>query len=539
MLTSDQELLREFIRAGSQPAFQALVERHLPLVFGTACRRLGDAQLAEEVAQNVFIVLARKAGFLGVEVRLAAWLHQTTLLEARHCLRGELRRRQREETAARLGDTMKEDDSRSQILAGLLDEALLELREKDRQVLLLRFFEEKSLRDLGAYFGISEDAAQKRVAKALETLGRAFQRRGYQMPTATVATVIAAARVNTQAMPSGLVSAITQGACQAASVITPAGVAALFAKVMSLTKIQCATVCALVLAAPLAIQWRAAANAITALQPLTQQTTSLGREIAEKEETATGLSARLASLEAQIGELEEARRKALAADAIAAPSNPYRWNEQADYQRLPKSLWARIKLGEFQTKPNGRDRTRREQLPAVAGDGTPSRTLLAALALSPDESTQAAAVTTAAFAEFKTLAAAQSYFTNRSAGRGPPPESHTLYVPPLPEQGKALEERLAAELERVLGAERASFFLRQAGDVTRDYLNDFGRSAKEFRVQRGANSGVDVVETFYRPDGSARLTHFSSEPLTEYPPALLPFVNAWTQTTNPGRSDSK
>src|SRR5439155_420908 len=96
---SDQQLLREYLDGGSERAFQSLVQRHVDLVYSTALRRLGDAGLAEEVTQNVFVALARKAPFLSRDVALAAWLHKTTLLEARHRLRGELRRKRREETA--------------------------------------------------------------------------------------------------------------------------------------------------------------------------------------------------------------------------------------------------------------------------------------------------------------------------------------------------------------------------------------------------------------------------------------------------------
>ena len=182
---SDQQLLREYVDGGSERAFQSLVQRHVDLVYSTALRRLGDAGLGEEVTQNVFVVLARKAPFLGRDAPLAAWLHKTTLLEARHRLRTELRRKRREETAVALGTTMKEEDSLLKSLSPVLDEALMELRDKDRHAVLLRFFENKSLREVGESLGVGEDAAQKRVAKALEQLTHLFRRRGYTVPAAT------------------------------------------------------------------------------------------------------------------------------------------------------------------------------------------------------------------------------------------------------------------------------------------------------------------------------------------------------------------
>ena len=92
---NDQALLREYLDGGSERAFQSLVQRHVDLVYSTALRRLSDAGLAEEVTQNVFVALARKAPFLSRDVALAAWLHRTTLLEALHRLRAELRRKRR------------------------------------------------------------------------------------------------------------------------------------------------------------------------------------------------------------------------------------------------------------------------------------------------------------------------------------------------------------------------------------------------------------------------------------------------------------
>src|SRR5438874_12363905 len=233
---SDQQLLREYVDGGSERAFQSLVQRHVDLVYWTALRRIGDAGLAEEVTQNVFVALARKAPFLSRDVALAAWLHKTTLLEARHRLRAELRRKRREETAIAMGATMKEDDSLLTSLSPVLDEALLELREKDRHVVLLRFFESKSLREVGETLGVGEDAAQKRVAKALEQLTRSFRRRGYSVPAATA---IGAARHGaTQSAPAGLALVAAQTALQSSGALSLTGLGMMTTKLMGLTKMQ-------------------------------------------------------------------------------------------------------------------------------------------------------------------------------------------------------------------------------------------------------------------------------------------------------------
>ncbi len=104
---SDFELVRQFARQGRQPAFARLARRHLELVYATALRKVGDSGGAEEIGQNVFCALARKAWQFAPHKSLSAWLYKTALLESKSWLRGELRRRRREQTAAELGTTMK------------------------------------------------------------------------------------------------------------------------------------------------------------------------------------------------------------------------------------------------------------------------------------------------------------------------------------------------------------------------------------------------------------------------------------------------
>ena len=185
---SDFEWLQQFARVGNQNAFREIVRRHIDLVFATAMHKVGDAGGAEEISQNVFGALARKAWQFAPDDSLPAWLHKTTLLESKSWLRGELRRRRRQQAAAELGTTMKTPDDQPAFnaLVPTLDEALLSLREKDRTALLLRFYEKQSLREVGTALNIGEDAAQKRVQTALENLSGFFQRRGYRTATGVV-----------------------------------------------------------------------------------------------------------------------------------------------------------------------------------------------------------------------------------------------------------------------------------------------------------------------------------------------------------------
>src|SRR2546425_1421019 len=153
----DFELLRKFTREGEQSAFAEVVRRHLDLVYATALRKLEDSGAAEEVAQNVFVALARKAWRFAADDSLPAWLYRATLLEAKQWLRSELRRRRREQAAALLGTMMNtpEDQPATRALLPLLDEALLSLREADRTALLLRYYESRPFREIGAELGVS------------------------------------------------------------------------------------------------------------------------------------------------------------------------------------------------------------------------------------------------------------------------------------------------------------------------------------------------------------------------------------------------
>src|SRR5215471_6684022 len=252
MNEQDFDLLRRFAREADQTAFETLVRRHLDLVYATAWRKLEDSGAAEEVAQNVFAALARKAWQFAPDSSLPAWLHRCTLLESKSWLRGELRRRRREQAAVELGTTMKIPDDQPAVraLIPLLDEALLSLRDPDRAALLLRYYENRPLREVGSALGVGEDAAQKRVAVAVERLARFFQLRGYK--TATVAVMAATLHHTAMSAPDFVATSVTQAVlpCGASALV---GSKALLARLVTLTKLQKAAVVLVLLLSPLAV----------------------------------------------------------------------------------------------------------------------------------------------------------------------------------------------------------------------------------------------------------------------------------------------
>ncbi|MGH7967211.1 MAG: RNA polymerase sigma factor, partial [Limisphaerales bacterium] len=177
-MTDSQQLLAEFARNGSDPAFRELVRRYIDLVFSTALRLVGgDSHRAEDVVQMVFLDLARQSARLASNTLLGGWLHRDTCFVASKLMRGERRRERREQQAAVMS-ALNQTNADFARVAPVLDEAINELREDDRKAILLRFYERRDLRSVGEALGSSENAAQKRVTRALAELHVLLTRRG-------------------------------------------------------------------------------------------------------------------------------------------------------------------------------------------------------------------------------------------------------------------------------------------------------------------------------------------------------------------------
>jgi RNA polymerase sigma factor (sigma-70 family) len=201
---SDPQLLREYAGGRSEAAFAELVRRHLDLVYSAALRITGDAHLAKDVSQGVFVALAKDAGKLATHPVLAGWLHTTTRNIATRAIRSEARRRKREQQAAAMNDPSETEPVWDEI-APHLDAALAELPDSDRDAVLLRYFENQSARDIAAVLGISPEAAQKRVNRGVEKLREKLAKRG--VTAAGLTGAISAHAV--QAAPAGLAVAIS------------------------------------------------------------------------------------------------------------------------------------------------------------------------------------------------------------------------------------------------------------------------------------------------------------------------------------------
>jgi len=237
---TDQHLLRDYTERRSEAAFAELVRRRVDFVYSAALRMVRDAHLAEDVTQGVFVALAQNARQLTGRPVLSGWLHRTAQNLAANAVRSDVRRRAREQEAAAMNELLAPNsDAVLEHIAPQLDAALGELSDAGRDALLLRYFERKSAREMAQTLGISDEAAQKRVSRAVERLREFFAKRGITVGASGLVVVISANAV--QAAPAGIAAAICSAAVVAGT--TAATVTtAISTKAIAMTTLQKAMV---------------------------------------------------------------------------------------------------------------------------------------------------------------------------------------------------------------------------------------------------------------------------------------------------------
>ncbi|MES2657133.1 MAG: sigma-70 family RNA polymerase sigma factor [Verrucomicrobiota bacterium] len=219
---TDPQLLRAYAEGRSEAAFAELVRRHIDFVHSAAVRMVNDPHLAKDVSQGVFVALAKDAGKLTNHPILVGWLHRTTRNIAAQTVRTEVRRRHREKEAAAMNESPETDAEWEQI-SPHLDAALANLSDADRDAVLLRYFENKPAHEMAVILGISAEAAQKRVSRAVERLRENFAKRGLITGAAGLAGVLSANAV--QAAPAGF-AALVCGSCLSATTFSASAAAA-------------------------------------------------------------------------------------------------------------------------------------------------------------------------------------------------------------------------------------------------------------------------------------------------------------------------
>ena len=164
MDATDIELLRAYAETGDEASFAKLVKRHVASVYSTALRNVGgDTHLAQDVAQMVFTHLAQHAKALLHQKALAGWLYRDAFFSSSKLVRSERRRIEREKQATMETQSANVEQNRTHELLPMLDEIISTLRPKERDVLVLHYFDGMEFRTAAALLGISEEAFQKRA----------------------------------------------------------------------------------------------------------------------------------------------------------------------------------------------------------------------------------------------------------------------------------------------------------------------------------------------------------------------------------------
>jgi RNA polymerase sigma factor (sigma-70 family) len=233
-MNSDGEMLRRYAQDKSEEDFAELVRRHINLVHSVALRSTGgDRHRAQDVAQSVFTALARKAAALHRHPSLTGWLYTSTRFIAAKAVRAERRRQNYEREAQIMNEASDNIEAHWDRIRPILDEVMDVLNPRDREAILLRFFEGQTFSDIGTSLRLSEDAARMRVERALNRIRERLARRGITSTTAALASALTGQTV--AAAPAGLATVVTGAALSGA---VASGGAGSFFTTMMLSKLN-------------------------------------------------------------------------------------------------------------------------------------------------------------------------------------------------------------------------------------------------------------------------------------------------------------
>lgn len=202
----DFELLHRFVETDSQEAFSQLVDRYLNLVYSVCLRETHDAVLAQDVTQTVFLTLFHKAPSIRKGTPLAGWLFKTSRFASKNAVRHELRRRAGEQELIQAMEQSAQHTSTWQPIEPLLHDAIASLGTKEREAILLRYFEDRSFEEVGLRLNTTESTARMRVSRAIEKLRQYLRKNGVAVPTALLSSLLAENAV--QAAPASCAQAI-------------------------------------------------------------------------------------------------------------------------------------------------------------------------------------------------------------------------------------------------------------------------------------------------------------------------------------------
>ena len=327
------DLVREFARDHSEAAFTELVRRHVNLVYSVALRQAGQAGDAQDIAQAVFILLARKAPALREHTVLTGWLYETTRFTASRWLRTVHRRQAREQEAYMQSLTPDSDPAHVwRQLSPYLELAMAQLGESDRALLVLRYYENKTGPEAAALLGIGAAAAQKRAARALEKLRKFFARRGITLSAAALAGALSAHAVQTA--PAGLAASLAAGAFSGTALTTATLLAGTPTLVMTTLQksLLGAALAVTVSTAGLSLhESRQAAQARATLATWETQKTPLSAQLQQLQRERDDATNRLAALNAQLAQSRRDHDELLRLRGLAGVAR--RATEEAEHLR--------------------------------------------------------------------------------------------------------------------------------------------------------------------------------------------------------------
>lgn len=347
-MSDDAELLRQYAESRSESAFAELVKRRVGLVYSVALRHTRDAQQAEDVTQVVFTALARKAHQLAQRTVVVGWLYRSAHFAAIDSVRRESRRLARELEAHHMEPVSHDaPEPNWDQLRPFLDEIINGMDERDRDAVLLRYFDGRSFSEVGAKMNLTENAARMRTERALEKVHAALARRG--VTTTSAALALALANQAGVAAPVGLAASATGAALAGAATAT--GTTGVLGGILTMGKLQTGIIVVLAATsvATLIVETRAtralevevgsARTNYVGVQPLQDENERLKRAIAALS-SSTSDAAELARLRQRTDEL----RASISATRDPSERTPGKTRKEASaHERsYPSKAWLGI-----------------------------------------------------------------------------------------------------------------------------------------------------------------------------------------------------
>jgi len=516
---NDIDLMREYAGDNSEAAFAELVRRHINLVYSVALRFVGNSQDAQDVAQAVFIILAKKAASLRQRKTLTGWLYETTRFTSVRLLRTKGRLRAREQEAY-MQSTLNnsETDGVWRQVGPILEEGMARLGENERALLALRYFENKSGAETAALLGIQEWAAHKRTARALEKLRKFFTKRGIHSTTATIVGAISAHAV--QAAPAALAKtatalALAKGA-GAGSTLTLAKGAL---KVMAWSTAKTAIVSAIVVGMAVLL-----VNEQQAEARLREENEALRQRMARLESanqdlaTTRALSRRLPATQMHMAALPAEPMKSTNLMARLKDMNPKLTRDQVEAYLKTNGRDAAGLLAAFRT--SGDPALLKEAMEKFPKDPQVAFEAVIDQNLSPEEKRQwldtfeksapdnALANYLSAFNYFKSGQSDQA-IQELAAGSGKQPDDYTVVraeedVEPYLAAGYSLAEAKTMAESQILLPQLAQ--VKQVALAAVDLANGYTQAGDATSAQAALQMAVNMGQQFANPSSPAEIT---------------------------------